>query len=94
MCAWGKEELVVGAAKDASGVGINLYAWYMVVRLVRSMCRPHVQPSVCWGVLCICVAGVVCYRSGGVVSSSEYHCRRVLCIMLIAEGSRRLRELK
>ncbi len=25
MCAWGKEELVIGAAKDASGVGVHLY---------------------------------------------------------------------
>ena len=24
LCAWGKEELVVGAAKDASGVGVKL----------------------------------------------------------------------
>ncbi len=25
MCAWGEEELMVGAAKDASGVGVDLY---------------------------------------------------------------------
>ena len=27
LCARGKEEWVVGAAKDASGVGINLYVY-------------------------------------------------------------------
>ncbi len=25
LCAWGKEELMVGAAKDASGVGVDVY---------------------------------------------------------------------
>jgi hypothetical protein len=44
------------------------------------------------GVLCIWVTGVVCWRSGGAVSNHVYHCRRVLCIMWIAGGSRRLRE--
>ena len=27
LCAWSKEELVVGATTDASGVGINLYVY-------------------------------------------------------------------
>jgi hypothetical protein len=75
-------------------VRVGMRPWYMVVMLVRSMCIPHVQPSVCWGVLCIWVTGVVCCRSGGAVSSHVYHCRRVLCIMWIAGGGRRLRESK
>ncbi len=25
LCAWGEEELMVGAAKDASGVGVDMY---------------------------------------------------------------------
>ena len=27
LCAWGEEELVVGAAKDVAGVGIDLYVY-------------------------------------------------------------------
>ena len=45
-------------------VRVGMRPWYMVVRLVRSMCMPHVQPSVYWGVLCIWVTGVVCCRNG------------------------------
>ena len=75
-------------------VRVGMRPWYMMVRLVRSMCMPHVQPSVCWGVLYIWVTGVVCCRSGGAVSSPVYHCRRELCIMLVAMGSRRLRDSK
>jgi hypothetical protein len=30
---------------------VGMRPWYIVVRLMRSMCIPHVQPSVCWGVL-------------------------------------------
>ena len=75
-------------------VRVGMRIWYMVVRLVRSMWRPHVQPSVCWGVLCIWMAGVVCCRSGGAVSSLVHHYRRVLCIMWIAGGGQRLRESK
>jgi hypothetical protein len=40
------------------------------------------------------VAGVACWRSGGVVSSPEYHLRRVLCIMWVAGGGWSLRESK
>ena len=75
-------------------VRVGMRPWYMVVRLVRSMYIPHVQSSVCWGVLCIWVTGVVCCRSGGAVSIPVYHCRRVLCIMWIAGGGRRLSESK
>jgi hypothetical protein len=70
-------------------VRVEMRPWYMVVRLVRSMCMSHDQPSVCWGVLCMWVTGVVCHRSGGAVSNPVYHCRRVLRILWIAGGSRR-----
>jgi hypothetical protein len=73
---------------------VGMRPWYIVVRLSRSMCIPHVQTSVCWGVLWIWVAGVACWRNGGAVSSPEYHLRRVLCIMWIAGGGWSLRESK
>jgi hypothetical protein len=75
-------------------VRVEMRPWYMVVRLMRSVCMPHVHPSVCWGVLWIWVTGVSWWRSGGAISSSEYHWRMVLCIMLIAGGGRRLRGSK
>ena len=31
LCAWGEEELMVGAAKDASCVGVDLYVDYLGV---------------------------------------------------------------
>jgi hypothetical protein len=73
-------------------VRVKMRPWYMVVRLVRSMCMPHDQPSVCWGVLCVWMIGVVSCRRGGAVSNHVYHCRRVLCILWMAGGSRKLRE--
>ena len=52
---------------------MGMRPWYIVVRLMRSMCRTHIHPSVCWGVLCIWVIGVSCRRNGGAISSPEYH---------------------
>ena len=31
LCAWGEEELMVGASKDASCVGVDLYVDYLGV---------------------------------------------------------------
>ena len=73
-------------------VRVGMRPWYMVVRLIRSMCVPYVHPSVCRGVLWMLVSGVSRRRSGGDISSPEYHWRRVLCIMAMAGGGWRLRE--
>ena len=66
--------------------------WYMAVRFMRSMWMPHVQLSICWGVLWMWILGVSCIRTRGAMSSHVYHWRSVVCIMLIAEGGWRLRE--
>ena len=73
-------------------VRVGMRPWYMVVRLMSSMYKPHVHPSVCWGVLWIWMIGVSCQRRRGAISNPEYHWRSVLCIMLIAGGGLRLRE--
>ncbi len=54
-------------------VSVGMHPWYIVARLTRSMCRPHVQPSVCLGILCICVSGVSSRRIRGAISSPVYH---------------------
>ena len=66
--------------------------WYMVVRSMRSMCKPHVHPFVCWGVLWIWTIGVSCRRRRGAISKPVYHWRSVLCVMVIVGGGLRLRE--
>jgi len=53
-------------------VSVGSRPWYMVVRLMRSMCMPLVHPSVCWGVIWIWVTGVSWWRSGGAIYSPEY----------------------
>ena len=60
--------------------------WYMVARLIRSMCCPHVQPSACWGVLWMWVLGVSSLSNGGATSSPKNHWWSVLCILMIAGG--------
>ena len=54
-------------------VRVGMHPWYMVARLMRSMCMPHVPPSVCRGVLCVWMSGVAFCRSGGVICSPEHH---------------------
>ena len=54
-------------------VSVGMRPWYMVVRLIKSMCKPHVHPSVCLGVLWMWVCGASRRRSGGDISSPEYH---------------------
>ena len=73
-------------------VSVGIRPWYMVVRLMRSMCKPHIYLSVYWGVLWIWTIGVSCRRRGGSISSPAYHWRSVLCITLIAGGGLRLKE--
>ena len=73
-------------------VRVGIRPWYIVARFTRSMCIPHVQPSVCWGVLCMWVFGVLLRRSGGAISSPVYHWHRVVCILSMARGGGRLRE--
>jgi len=75
-------------------VRVGMRPWYMMVRLMRSMCMPHVHPSVCWGVLWIWVTGLSCRRSGVAISIPDYYWRRVLCIMLIPWGGQRFKESK
>ena len=53
-------------------VRVEIRPWYIVARFIRSMCRPHVQSSVCWGVLCMWVSGACLRRSGGVVGCVVY----------------------
>ena len=50
-------------------IRVGMRPWYMVVRLMRSMCKPHVYPSVCWGELRIRTMGVSCLRIGGAISN-------------------------
>ena len=71
---------------------VGMRPWYTVARLMRSMCMPHVQPSVCRGVLFTWMSSVSLLRSGGAICRFEYHCRRVLCILSMAGGGWRLRE--
>jgi hypothetical protein len=54
-------------------MSVGMRPWYMVVRLIRSMCKPHVYPSVCWGVIWMWVCGASRRRSGGAICSPEYH---------------------
>ena len=54
-------------------VRVGIRPWYIVARFIRSMCMPHVQPSVCWGVLCMWVSGAFLRRSGGAISRPVYH---------------------
>ena len=54
-------------------IRVGIRPWYIVARFIRSMWRPHVQPSVCWGVLCMWVSGVFLRRSGGAISRPLYH---------------------
>ncbi len=73
-------------------VRVGMRPWYMMVRLMRIMCKPHVHPSVCWGVLWIWMIGASCLRIRGHIYNPVYHWRSVLCVMLIAGGGLRLRE--
>ena len=73
-------------------VRVGIRPWYIVARLTRSICMPHVQPSVCWGVLCMWVSGSSLFSRGGAISSPVYHWRSVLCILWIARGGRKLSE--
>ena len=73
-------------------VRVGMRPWYTVVRLIRSMCKPHVHPSICCDVLWIWTVGVSCRRRGGAISKPVYHWRSMLCIMLIVGGGLRLRE--
>ena len=72
-------------------VRVGMRPWYMVARLMRSMCIPHVHPSFCLGVLCMWVFGAFSRRRGGAIADSLYHWRRVVWILLIACGGCRLR---
>ncbi len=58
---------------------------------MRSMWRPQLKLSVCCGVLCTVMGGVVYRSGGGAVEWSEYHCLRVLCIFWAVRGVRELR---
>ncbi len=53
---------------------------YMVARLMRSMWRPQLQPSVCIGVLLVIIGWVTVYSSGGVKGWVVYHCLSVVCM--------------
>ena len=65
-------------------VRVGMRPWYIVARFTRSMCIPHVQPLVCWGLLCTWVSGFCFRRSEGAISSPVYHWRRVVCILSMA----------
>ena len=41
---------------------VGMLPWYIVVRFIRRMCRPHVKPSVCWGVLWLGISGSLVRR--------------------------------
>ncbi len=44
---------------------VGIAPWYMVARLMRSMWRPQLQPSVCIGVLLVMIGWVAVHSSGG-----------------------------
>ena len=47
-------------------VRVGMRPWYMVARLMRSMCIPHVHPSFCLGYF-VCGYLVRCHVGGGVL---------------------------
>ena len=62
-------------------VRVGMRPWYMVARLMRSMCIPHVHPSFCLGVLCMWMCGAFLRRRGGATANPVYHWRKVVCIL-------------
>ena len=65
---------------------VGIAPWYMVARLMRSMWRPQLQPSVWIGVLLVIIGWVAVSSNGGVEGWVVYQCLSELCMFWAVRG--------